>query len=92
LVLIENTDGDKFGGFTSLCFDSTTSNYKTGGNNFLFSLNKMKKYSQNEGNYSIYCHPNYGPTFGGGHDITVAENGNLKTNHSNLKNSYGAND
>jgi hypothetical protein len=53
-----------------LCFDSTSS-WKTGGNNFLFSLNKMKKYEIKEGGNSIYSHANYGPTFGGGHDLGI---------------------
>ena len=26
--------------------------------------------------YAIYCHPDYGPTFGGGHDVRIADNAN----------------
>jgi hypothetical protein len=56
--LVETKDGEKFGGFTSLCFDSTIKNYKIGGKNFLFSLDKMQKYPQNDNSYSIYCAEN----------------------------------
>jgi hypothetical protein len=39
--------------------------------------------------YAIYCNPNYGPTFGGGHGVHISNNanGNQESN-SNLANSY----
>jgi hypothetical protein len=31
----------------------------------------MKKYTIKEGGNGIYSHANYGPTFGGGHDLVI---------------------
>jgi hypothetical protein len=38
---------------------------------------------------SIYCHPSYGPTFGGGHDIYVYDQSNSNSNsYTNFPNGY----
>ena len=35
--------------------------------------------------YAVYCHPGYGPTFGGNHDIYIADNANgNRQSYSNL--------
>ena len=34
-----------------------------------------KKYNVNTPNYAIYCHHQYGPTFGNGHDLHIANYG-----------------
>ena len=31
-------------------------------------------YYNKDSNYNIYCHSNYGPTFGGGHDFLISDN------------------
>ena len=28
------------------------------------------------GKFAVFCHPGYGPTFGGGHDVHIADNAN----------------
>ena len=66
--------------------------YRTGA--FLFSLNKpdnqpykmtVYRYPQ----YGMYCKYNYGPTFGGGHDLHIADNCDKNTNsYSYLGNTY----
>ena len=38
---------------------------------------------------AIYCHPSYGATFGGSHDLYIANNANTNQNsHSYLGNTY----
>jgi hypothetical protein len=42
---------------------------------------------------SIYNHPNYGPIFGGGFDICIANKSNSnKNSYSNFTSSYGKNE
>ena len=61
-------------------WDKSLGNYSTQGVNFLFSLDTIKFY--NEG---------YGPTFGGGHDLYIANscmgNKNSYTNKSSYERS-----
>ena len=39
--------------------------------------------------HAIYCHPSYGPIFGGGHDLIIANNANTKQcSYSNLGDTY----
>ena len=39
--------------------------------------------------YAIYCHPSHGATFGGGHDLYIADNANTNQNsRSNLGATY----
>jgi hypothetical protein len=46
------------------------------------------KYSNN-GRYAIYTRANYGPTFGGGHDIHISNNANAGTSsYSNFGYTY----
>ena len=41
---------------------------------------------------SVYTNPKYGPTFGGGHDIYVADQSNLHMNsYTNFGNTYALN-
>ncbi|KAK3103525.1 hypothetical protein FSP39_019853 [Pinctada imbricata] len=76
VTVVYNTNGSVFGGFT-------TQNWNTSGTfvsdiqAFLFRLRQngrsnMKQYplqANSNGDYAIYCDVNYGPTFGGGHDL-----------------------
>jgi hypothetical protein len=62
LVLVETTEGLRFGGFTSKdwrgdCID------KKDENAFVFSLDKMKTYGVIEDENAIGCYPNFGPIF-----------------------------
>ena len=36
----------------------------------------------------IYCHPSFGPTFGGGHDISICNNSNTSNSSCNFNHSY----
>ena len=56
---------------------NSTNNYNidTTNDTFIFSLTLGEKYVQTSFQHSIYCNQSYGPTFGGGHDINIADGG-----------------
>jgi hypothetical protein len=83
-----------FGGFTSVDWDSS-SYYKSDPNAFIFSLTNKDnkpvkmKVDPNQHQYAIYCSSFYGPIFGSGSDIYVANNANkTMDSHSYLGDSY----
>jgi len=91
LTVIKSTNGNIFGGYTEQTWNHT-GDYKADPNSFIFSLINMlnepikMKCSQNHG---IYCNSSYGPTFGGGHDLHIADRSNTNTSsYSNLGHSY----
>ena len=62
-----------FGGFAN-CNWKSSGQYIHDTGCWLFSLvnpnnNSPAKFSNTNSSYSMYCGSNYGPTFGGGHDI-----------------------
>ena len=62
IIIIETVKGLKFGGFTSVGFDS--SGYELRDDNaFLFSIDKQKIYDIIPGNNAIYCNRKFGPIF-----------------------------
>ena len=62
LILIETNKGHKFGGFTSIGFDS--SGFELNDDNaFLFSIDRKKIYEINPGNAAVYCNKRFGPIF-----------------------------
>ena len=62
LILIQTTKNYKFGGFTSIGFDSSGFELKDD-NAFLFSINKKKIYDIILGRTAIYCNSRFGPIF-----------------------------
>ena len=61
----------RFGGFTSVPWDSSGS-YRKDANAFIFSLTNQLKFKANSANSdSVFGLSNYGPTFGGGHVCTL---------------------
>ena len=84
IVLIKSCQGCRFGGYTSKKWGSSSSAYVGDSTAFLFSFDTNKKYPVNTPDYAIYCHHQYGPTFGGGHDIHIANYG--PQNNSNYIN------
>ena len=48
---------------------------------FIFSLDLKEKFIPFNGKELIYCHSNFGPTFGGGYDIYISDRCN-ETNDS----------
>jgi hypothetical protein len=96
LTLIETTKGFVFGGFTPLVWDSTTNNFKSDSSqkSFLFTLKNAvniqpRTFKLSNGSNAIYCQSDYGPTFGGGYEIYVADNCNANTsNYTKFGNAY----
>ena len=79
LVLIKTTDDIKFGGFTSVGFNST-SGYTKDDKAFLFSLDKNKIYNIKKGCNAIFCGTSYGPSFTGTSSFNICiENNIFKT-------------
>jgi hypothetical protein len=72
-----------FGGFTSVSWESSTHlEWKSDAKAFIFSLTNIEnkplkmKIDSKRHQYAIRCRSEYGPTFGGGHDIHIANNAN----------------
>jgi len=83
-----------FGGFTSVEWDSS-SYYKPDRNAFIFSLTNKDnkplkmKFNPNEHHHAIFCHSEFGLTFGYGSDIIIENNANTTMkSHSDLGKSY----
>jgi hypothetical protein len=100
LTVILTTKGAIMGGFTPLAWSSpSTGSYQVDntGKAFVFTLKNAlnippRKFALSNQSYGISCRQDHGPTFGGGHDIYVANecNGNT-SNYTNFGHSY-AND
>ena len=96
LVLIKSAGNRRFGGFTSAQWNSPSGGeFKDDQNAFLFSLDKQKIYSYKKNGKAIYNDKDYGPIFGGGHDIGITCHGiqqkNLYTYESYSDCSYNYN-
>lgn len=93
-VVESNNGGYLLGGYTSVSWHSSGIFIEDHNNPFLFTLTnpcgiEPTKYSAVLEKYAIYAHRDYGPTFGGGHDLFVA-NSSDKNRHSsaNFPHSY----
>ncbi|KAL9961673.1 hypothetical protein ACROYT_G030665 [Oculina patagonica] len=82
-----------FGGYVDIPWD-TSSGWSSSSNAFIFSLRNKEglgpfKSMVKQPQYAIYRNSGYGPTFGGGNDITIADNANSNTNsYTNFGYSY----
>ena len=73
LTIICSEKGRIFGGFTTETWD-ISGKFKDDRNSFLFSLDKYKIYSYKCNGKAIYCHKDFGPTFGSGFTIKIGKN------------------
>ena len=87
LTLVKTSNGYRCGGFTSLPWDSFR-DYKEDNDAFVFSMDTRSKYMSTDSK-SVCCHSDYGPTFGGGYDLYLA-NGFLTSanNYCNCPSTY----
>ena len=75
IVLIETKEGYRYGGYTSVNWDSPDkSEFKKDENAFIFSFNTKKKYETKNPEKSIQCSKYFGPYFGEGGTICVPDN------------------
>ena len=79
-VIVRSTAGYTFGGYAGNSWNSS-SGYQVAPTSFLFVLNNSFGDAPtilpltNESNaHAMRFHPNYGPTFGGGHDLHISNN------------------
>ena len=89
-ILVEATTGRRFGGFTDVQWEQSSS-WKTGSNGFIFSLDNKEIYYNKDSNYNIYCCSSYGPYFGSGAEFQISNNCNTNQNSENLGSSYATN-
>jgi len=75
VTVVLSTTNYVFGGFTKQSWKSSAA-YVHDPKAFIFSLNHKTKHNNQKNNNSIYTHPSYGPTFGGGNDIYISDNCN----------------
>ena len=80
LTLVKTSNGYRCGGFTNTPWDSSEK-CKEDNNAFVFSMDTRSKYMSTNSN-SIYCYSKYGPIFGDGYDLLLA-NGFFTAANSN---------
>ena len=73
LTVVKASNGKRFGGYASVSWESRQ-NYVRDDNAFLFSLDLKKCFKKKAKYSSLYDHSNFGPTFGEGHDLHIANN------------------
>jgi hypothetical protein len=97
VTVILTTKDFIFGGFTPIPWDSSNSSnsWKTDNSqqSFIFSVkdsrnSEPKCFPLVNSSLAIYCGSSYGPTFGGGHDIYVADGCNQNSSNTNLGHTY----
>ena len=84
VIIVRDTNGNKFGGYTTSIWNQPGpgGNYGRDPDAFIFNLSKKTKYLQTDKYvyYSIYRNNSYGPTFGGGHNLYLADGCTSNTN------------
>ena len=93
LTIIQSTNGNIFGGFTSAQWKSSGP-FQLDKSAFIYSLvNKENRplLFEHSSSYkeSIYSSSSFGPVFGGSYDLVISDSSNINTNsNSNLGNTY----
>eukprot|EP00825_Cyclidium_porcatum_P051438 TRINITY_DN945_c0_g1_i7.p1 TRINITY_DN945_c0_g1~~TRINITY_DN945_c0_g1_i7.p1 ORF type:complete len:651 (-),score=152.76 TRINITY_DN945_c0_g1_i7:271-2223(-) len=90
LTIIKSNKNKIFGGFTSLAWDKSESYKMQDLIAFLFSIDNKEIYTCNDQSSVIFCHGQFGPRFGSGHDICICDKCNTDaSSYSNLGSGYG---
>jgi len=82
VVIVKTTAGAVFGGYTDKSWSGAGS-WVSSTTSFIFRIHPVKTHhiiKQSEVKHAIYRNPNYGPTFGAGHDIYIASGALSNTN------------
>ena len=94
VLLIETTEGRKFGGFTNDSWNNSNE-WRTNYNDFVFSLDLNKKYEHSKKGYSTIGDNCFGPVFGNARnnqvDISFEEKTSLNKGISNSSSSFNTN-
>jgi hypothetical protein len=95
VTIIETTKGYQFGGFTPVAWESTARYVEDiSGKSFLFTVksprgNEGRKFALQISTSAILGNGSYGPIFGNGHDLLVADECNANANSfTNLGTGY----
>ena len=86
VVFVKTTKGRRFGGYCSIGWENTNSSFKKDINNFIFSLDKKKKYKIKKPEYGIHTYSTYF-AFGGGSDFYIYNN--CTSDNSSYNNNIG---
>ena len=85
LIFIKTNRGIRFGGFTSVPYECTTTyKGKVDDMAFIFSLDKKKVYEVEKGAKAICCYKNYGPVFYGDEYCNIYLIGNFLNVEGNV--------
>lgn len=92
VTVVLDTSGRRFGGYSTKSWSQSPAgaSYSRAPDSFIFNLSQKKKYNlkdQMESN-AVYRHNSYGPTFGGGHDLYLANSCRSNNNSYCNKSSY----
>ena len=93
ICLIKNDKGNIFGGYASISWSSDSGQYKSANDSFLFTLTNIHntnpiKFPNTNSSYSVYHGSDYGPIFGGGHDLYIYNNYLTRGSSTNIGHSY----
>ena len=93
VIVVLDTSGRRFGGYSTQnwCQSTVGGNYARAPGSFIFSLSNKQKYDLTEFNTNaIYRNNSYGPVFGGGHDLCLANSCRSNTSSYCNKSSYNS--
>ena len=92
VTVVLDTSGRRFGGYSTKSWSQSPvgANYSRAPNSFIFNLSQKKKYNLKDQMESsaVYRNNSYGPTFGGGHDLYLANSCKSNNNSYCNKSSY----
>ncbi|CAF3624124.1 unnamed protein product [Rotaria socialis] len=95
ITIIQSNNNYLFGGYTAIPWTSSDRSYKSDTTAFLFSLTNPHsipptKYLINSARAqsAVYHSSNYGPAFGGGHDINIANGSNANSSSTSFPHTY----
>jgi hypothetical protein len=83
--------GRTLAGYTHYKWNAVSKGYvhDEGRRAFLLSLDQQEKYVPQGGQRLIYCHPGWGPAFGGGNDLFIADGCNANSySYANFPHTY----
>ena len=86
VVFVKTNKGHRFGGYSSIPWKNLNGGFDEDGKNFIFSLNKQKKYNIKNPKNAIQTHSSYF-AFGGGSDFYICNQ--CTTNAKNYNNNSG---
>ena len=103
ITVVTTQNGHLFGGVSDVDWGYSDYAYQTSYNSFLFcflckgSFNNPTKFDLTQDHYNaVYLQSTFGPTFGGGHDLNIADPGNTAStvgrSYSNFGHTYACPD